>query len=971
MKFLIHCFICFLIINVGWSQPVASFYKHFDSKDGLSDDHVTAIIKDNQGFLWVGTANGLNRYDGYNFKVYLPDFKRLGSSISNEYICDIVQDKYGYIWIGTNDGLNRYDPKTENFKLFKNSDKDKGSLPNSLIRDLYLDDSDDLYIVCDNRDLAQYDESTGEFKTYAWKEALVKAIPEARDESYKAIYSLQKHGENKIYLNTKYGRWSFNTKTKNFQLINKAITSPEAIFNYQNKVWNINSGIISINSNESIPIYPLSANIQSFHVDYRNALWLGGDNGLWLCEPAFQHFLFKEIDGQTKGLYKIINSQKGNYQYALNSSRDQLLIFQQNKLIKSINLGGQTFLLYEDKTGKIWTSGDNKLFYLNFNDHKLNEFKISNKILPVDRTCIFCDMAETENGNLWFANDYNGILVHKAKENKWWIPQNDDDFPTTNVAQLLSDPERKTIWIGSNDYGLFKYDITKNKFELYRPDDLDLKHSIGAYVISALAKDSLGNIWVGTDHGGVSKFNYKNSNATAITTFSMDSGLPSNQIFSLICDPQGDIWAATSKGLAMINSINNKITSFGKEEGLKEEMLINPIEDGGKGVINYSIKNGIQYFQSQNLKISRQSSKIFFNSFKLFDKIYPDSININYVNEIILNYKQNYFSFEIATDDISNPKKNQFAYVLEGYEKQWNFLKNSHSGSYTNVPPGEYILLIKGGKEGNWDSPGIQLHIIIQPPFWGTWWFRTLAGLLFLGLIIIVYRVRINKIRKDEATKTAFNKRIAQTEMTALRAQMNPHFVFNCLSSINHFILANRADDASAYLTKFSRLIRLILDNSRKETNDLKRELETLQLYIEMEQMRFADRFHYTLKIESGINTEDIQIPPMLIQPYVENAIWHGLMHKKTTGNLLIEIKNTENVLTIIIEDDGIGRVEAAELKSKTASKNKSHGMEVTAERIQLINQLYNANASVDIIDKTNENGTMAGTKVVIKINNN
>lgn len=168
------------------------------------------------------------------------------------------------------------------------------------------------------------------------------------------------------------------------------------------------------------------------------------------------------------------------------------------------------------------------------------------------------------------------------------------------------------------------------------------------------------------------------------------------------------------------------------------------------------------------------------------------------------------------------------------------------------MPPGDYVLEIKSGREGNWRITGVRLGIHIEPPFWETWWFRALVLCMVAAAIWGLYRWRIAQV-KQEALKTEFNQRIARTEMAALRAQMNPHFVFNCLSSINRFILVNQPDEASAYLTKFSRLIRLILDNSRTETVPLNKELEALQLYVEMEQMRFNDRFEYRLNVADDV----------------------------------------------------------------------------------------------------------------------
>ena len=227
----------------------------------------------------------------------------------------------------------------------------------------------------------------------------------------------------------------------------------------------------------------------------------------------------------------------------------------------------------------------------------------------------------------------------------------------------------------------------------------------------------------------------------------------------------------------------------------------------------------------------------------------------------------------------------------------------------------------------------------------------------------------IREEQKLQQIATAFEQKIAETEMTALRAQMNPHFIFNCLNSIKLYTLENDSQTASEYLTIFSQLIRLVLENSRSEKVTLQKELETLRLYIQLEAMRFKDKVKYRINIAPEIDQQYIDIPPLLLQPYVENAIWHGLMHKKEGGNICINVLlPLEHCLQVEIIDDGIGRNLAAEFKSKSATRQKSFGLKMTSERIDIINQVYNIKADVEIIDLKDAMNNAIGTKVIIKI---
>jgi LytS/YehU family sensor histidine kinase len=194
---------------------------------------------------------------------------------------------------------------------------------------------------------------------------------------------------------------------------------------------------------------------------------------------------------------------------------------------------------------------------------------------------------------------------------------------------------------------------------------------------------------------------------------------------------------------------------------------------------------------------------------------------------------------------------------------------------------------------------------------------------------------------------------------------MNPHFIFNSLNSINSFIIDNKTHLASDYLTKFSRLIRLILDNSRSEIISLEKELEAMKLYTLMESIRFNNKFKYKIQIDENISTENIKIPPMTIQPYVENAIWHGIMHKQGDGTVKICVKQPkENELEIVIDDDGIGRAKSAEIKKNSGSTNKSHGLAITQQRLEL----HNDRNQIETIDKYDEQGNATGTRVVIRL---
>jgi ligand-binding sensor domain-containing protein/putative methionine-R-sulfoxide reductase with GAF domain len=247
-----------------------------------------------------------------------------------------------------------------------------------------------------------------------------------------------------------------------------------------------------------------------------------------------------------------------------------------------------------------------------------------------------------------------------------------------------------------------------------------------------------------------------------------------------------------------------------------------------------------------------------------------------------------------------------------------------------------------------------------------------------LSILTTIASLCANKIirarAEEEKTRAqhilmSTQQKMTEVEMQALRAQMNPHFIFNCLNSINRYIVKSDQTTASLYLTKFAKLIRRILDNSNSKNVILTNELEALKLYIEMEALRFDKKFTYEIKVENNLGSDTIEVPPLIIQPYVENAIWHGLLHKESSGHLSIRLRMaSESMLECIIEDDGIGREKAKELRSKTATSRKSLGMQLTENRLSLLNKHAELNASIEIIDLENGHHEAAGTKVILKI---
>ena len=527
-----------------------------------------------------------------------------------------------------------------------------------------------------------------------------------------------------------------------------------------------------------------------------------------------------------------------------------------------------------------------------------------------------------------------------------------------------------------------------------------------------MALDKNGNIWM-REHYGLLVYR---TDADSIVYFAEEEHPRTYRGMGTIeALPNGDVWISTFKDellYAHADSLElGPIRSYGKKEGFKGRGIYKTFYTGNNLLVfsdlgyqefdintkkfvksvagEYGLGTHIMYvtplssgklaigkrkqivvFDPEVSEVKREIPRPYISSFKIFDHDRHLNTDITDLDSIYLKPNENFFTFGLSALGFTLPHKTKFKYKLEGFDAEWREGTELKSAAYTNVPGGNYKFLFQVYDEDHSFSPVTSTtHLFISTIWWKTIWFQALTGILMIVLTYFIYRYRILQVRKEEQLKSRYEKKLANVEMSALRAQMNPHFIFNSLNSIEYYIINNEPEKASDYLNRFSRLIRLILQNSKSARVPLRDDLEALKLYIEMEAMRFDNLFDYEVKIESGISMEEIQIPPMLIQPYVENAIWHGLMQKKDgKGKIDLTIRRVNGQLNCYIKDNGIGRKAADNLKSKSATERKSYGMKITSDRLQLLNNLVGANAAVEVIDLHNAKGHPSGTEVKLTI---
>ncbi|MEI6021367.1 MAG: histidine kinase, partial [Bacteroidota bacterium] len=406
-----------------------------------------------------------------------------------------------------------------------------------------------------------------------------------------------------------------------------------------------------------------------------------------------------------------------------------------------------------------------------------------------------------------------------------------------------------------------------------------------------------------------------------------------------------------------------EITSFGKQEGFAGvEFNSNGIWEDEDGTVWFGTVSGLIKHQPKYFRQNRKQNITLIQKIKLLneDTLLP--------NNSVLPSDYNTISFYYRGICFTNPDKVLYQKKLEGLaqDKEWSSPSKEDYIKYTNLAPGKYTFKVRScNNEGIWDNEDIAFSFTIRSPFYLTWWFITLVILVLVVGTYTAIAVRIIKIKKKQ--KVEFDRKVemSKIELKALRSQMNPHFIFNSLNSIQHYIFNTRSDEAIKYLNKFARLVRVILNNSEKPTVTVGEDLEALKLYLELEQMRFEEKFDFEVKVDESVDPDYDIMPPLLMQPYVENAILHGLNPLPHKGKLSIDLQSKNNFLICTIKDNGIGREKSNEIRrTMPQNKHKSLGMKITEDRLKILNEINRSQLSVIITDLKDAQGNATGTQV-------
>lgn len=1012
MKFFYTIFLL-CIATACIAQPYR--FRHLTTAEGLLSDLRLVMAEDKQGRLWIGSDEGLNIFDGYQVSTFnQPDSIFAGSSSILQIFCD----SKGTIWIATAQGVFYKKDHDNRFQklLYKN--------------ELFIDgvffgeNSDNKMLIASRSNLSVTTADgrairlTGFDSLFTQYKSLVYLKQFKGDEWLMAFRSkmfLVNVKSQKVLkqLNT-FNTWcvakiddstilagSFTHDTLSIVNIKTGIAKPindwgtsdgrpmpgfagsiEAMDNNRFAIACRYNGVyvLDISQKKSIAIQHDPADPSSLKWNACRRLMLTRNGTLFahtrglsfthLSDPLFpsQKYLVNEKGERfDAGFNTIVQDGKKNYWIGTNK---HLSLWDRKKNISiffpyyDANSGAQKYktirTVVVDRMDRVWVGTFGGGIGMLLDDGKFKQFKKN----PDDEA------------HSLPSNEINAII--KDKDDNFLICANSGfahfNPVTQKVTRFLEHPSLGSI-AGQSTYCMFADDDNNwwlaQSGGLYfyeRKKDTLIKIGLPGNQISrqvqVIAQDSSGNMYAGSLDGLyiISPVDY-----SIKKILRKNDGLTSNIIVGLLCDKQGTMWILGNIGVSRYHPQTQKLESFDVRDGIEQSnhSLCN-FYMASNGEVFFTSSDGFNYFFPDKIKSVKIPLKVLLTSIEFTDSTITSPDRVSYH----LRHDQNSIYFSYFAVDFQFGPSIQYRYQLHNFDKEYIHAGKERTARYTNLPAGKYSFIVEASLNGyDWFSIQEDVSVIIAKAFWRTWWFSAICVLVSVIILYGLFSSRIKKVKREETLKRDFENQLAQVRMNLLRTQMNPHFLFNSLNSINSFILKNDRQNASGYLTKFSRLMRLILDNSRNEWVTLESELKAIELYVQLESLRFNYAFDYTIHVSEKIDAGNIIIPPMLIQPYIENAIWHGLMYRKEPGGRLsLDVNELDDVIQVVIRDNGVGRAASEALKSKSALQQKSYGMKITSERMRVVNVAYQINAHTEVSDRVDDDGRVAGTEVILTL---
>ena len=1009
--------IAIVYLWIGGLSPLAAQngikLKRYTTEDGLGHNICYKMFQDSQGYLWVGTDDGLSRFDGTDWIQY-----NLSDGLTSAFPIAIDERAPGELWIATwRGGVNIL----KNDSIYNLPVLDGNTKINGI---KVVNDS--LVYTWSYGTLHELRYKNGQWVNETWHYPY--AFPNKAFEMHH-VTKLREHNidfsfvsfqdadyryiDGKLlilgispnvyeYINVKNTKSFFEADKPQDILycVTKSPSSGDYWFGARKKIYQVNTlgerevyteglpneNIYSlevvadkyiyfitgekryaartlyrydIKKRKSInlsELFRLKAAPGHFYLDKEQNLWLSTDgSGLICIYPSLFHNYLDETNNTNQFVnvfgvdreQKVWVGTKGGGFYLEND------VFIKEKLRITKKKNGRLInikdILFADKPelGDFLISTD-----VAFKRYKQPNFIyddfLGGEVIMLDssgRVVVVLNNLSKQN--------VHEIKTHNPIPNLTSLENNQETFPLFYYEEKghlaiskSSNLNKRNLYVLENDSSLFRFNRDYSKKMIVK--DFPFKN------INRIYEDIEGNLWVGTESGLV--FLEKKEDCYDINKILTTSdGLVSNKCRTIAVDQNGLLWIGTPHGLMSYDG--TKLKLFTTKQGL----LANGINDlyiDQHNQLWIATSKGVSKMDAQSSPTDTDVPKLFLEKMEVNGKVVsPTNKSYIFESSTFLN-----FSFKAIT--FNSPEKLTYQYRLNNEE--WIDIKD-HYLSFSSLRAGHYLLQIRARKiNSDWAEKDV-ITFQITPPVWFTWWAITVYIVTTILLFIGGMYIQRKRLRKKEEERIHINKLFTTLELKALQAQMNPHFIFNALNAIQGFILDSDELKANEYLSNFSQLMRLYLESSKSKYITIQQEVKLLRLYIELEGLRFGSRFEFVVDADTELNSDKYKIPGMLVQPFAENAINHGLAYKKGRGHLSVYFRKVENYLLCIIDDDGVGRARATEIRKSMRKSHKSRAMQIVDERLDAINLIDGIDVEINIIDKKDSKGDAAGTQVEIK----
>jgi ligand-binding sensor domain-containing protein len=950
----------------GFSSPLPAqehSYINYTVKDGLAGATVYAMAQDKDGFLWFGTETGLSRYDGTHFRNFyttdgLPDNEIIKLFVDSRNRIWIIPFKnkvcyyqHGKIHNQDNDPLLRQlDIHSEVIAIIEDTAgnvlvADSGCIhviaPNGGITDIKdIDGKPFLPVQAGITNKMQCRFLLGTRWGDIWAD-----LDKDRLRLTGTLKSNEPNNSASTYISPQWETYLYKDSlifrdTRDNTL--SGIVMPKEF----NNLSRINDSELTVNASSVTLLLDMAHHtiIDSF---------LQGQTVNGALQDTEGNLWFSTLGG---GIHRLGSRDVQHYTFRLHNT--VFPVFSINKVDGTLYVGTDRFYL--------WTSNDkgksfrNSQIYDRFSRGRLIAIAPAGKkniLIGTDAGVFRLDRIGNRRELLWQRGASKALVVGDSSVL-------DCSSINARICRLRDGKVLDTVWNGRSTCGCLQkniyyigtlnglYAISNKKISF-----LGEKFPVLKARISDIKAAPDGKLWIATYGEGLAIYK-DNGLPSRITT---DSGLTSNICRTLFI--AGNIvWVGTDKGLDKVIPTDTgcSIVPFTMADGLSSD-IINTVFVESKNVYA-GTPDGLTSFNEDKISKQRPRCQLRIIGISIAGKDWPlDTTNFT------LSHRDNDLQIEFAGISYRYAAAIRYQYRLSGLDENWR-TTNQTSLHYPSLPAGTYDLQVFAINKFTKSSNICHIHFTIQKPYWEMGWFRLSLLLVIAALVWQFFRYRVKAIRKKEAEKTATAVQMAELEQAALRSRMNPHFIFNCLNSIQLYVMDKDTMGANEFITNFSRLIRQTLDISARSRISLREELDYLFTYMELERNRFENKFSFRIHLAPGIDPHAYTIPSMILQPYVENAIHHGVAHRDDKlGRIRIRIETDTDYLVCTIEDNGVGRKQASQYKRPGPFQYQSQGMELTAKRIGILNQTIQTPICIAIEDIEDHARQPAGTHAIIR----